>query len=394
MTASPSASAAPSGEASALRPTAPSDLFASVKTLVVKVGSRVLTEEGGGLAEDRIRVLCEEISQLQDLGYSVVLVSSGAVGSGMGLLGYSERPATLAEKQACAAVGQIHLMHRYATLFGAKGKLVSQVLLSAEDFRRRERFLNIRQTVSTLLHKGVLPIVNENDTVAVEEIKVGDNDKLSADVAQFLEADLLVILSDQDGLYDKHPQKHADARRLDVVPKIGKDILAMAEAGAGSKVSTGGMPSKLAAIRQAVNAGTPAVLKSGFRPGLIPLLQGTIDGTLFLPNPAKIDRRKRWLAFVSKPRGKIWVDEGGVRALRGGKSSLLPAGIRRISGSFQPGDVVELVGPDGEDIGRGRTAYGSVDLAKIKGQKSARIPEILGRPGPGEAVHRDKLALF
>jgi glutamate 5-kinase len=362
--------------------------------MVIKVGSRVLCEEGGGLAEGRIQVLCDEISQLQDMGYSVVLVSSGAVGSGMDLLGYSKKPSTLAEKQACAAVGQIHLMHRYATLFGAKGKLVSQILLSAEDFRRRERFLNIRQTVSTLLHKGVLPIVNENDTVAVEEIKVGDNDKLSADVAQFLEADLLVILSDQDGLYDKHPQKYADARRLEVVPKINQEILAMAETGAGSKVSTGGMPSKLAAIRQAVNAGTPAVLKSGFRPGLIALVKGEVDGTLFLPNPAKIDRRKRWLAFVSKPRGKIWVDAGGVKALRGGRSSLLAAGIKRVSGTFQPGDVVELLNPESEAIGRGRTAYGSADLAKIKGEKSARIPEILGRLGPGEAIHRDKLAMF
>ncbi len=257
--------------------------FGKLRTIVVKVGSRVLCDEGNALNEAHIGHLAGEISALHDQGLSVVLVTSGAVAVGMGVLGLSRRPAELADKQACAAVGQIRLMQRYADLFQARGKTAAQILLSGDDFRDRARRNNIRHTLRTLLAKGVIPIVNENDTVATEEIKVGDNDKLSADVAQFLEADLLVLLSDEEGLYDKNPKAHADARRIQVVKRITPKILRLAEAKPGSKVSVGGMRTKLNAIRQVTEAGMPAVLARGAFAPLLNLVRGLGPGTVFLP---------------------------------------------------------------------------------------------------------------
>ncbi len=369
-------------------------LFRNVRTLVVKVGTRVLCREDNTLNDAQLAHLADEISALHDHGYSTVLVTSGAVGVGMGALGLTQRPAELAAKQACAAIGQIRLMQRYADLFQARGKTAAQILLSADDFRHKQRFNNIRQTLRTLLAKGVIPIVNENDTVATEEIKVGDNDKLSADVAQFLEADLLVLLSDEAGLYDKNPKAHADARRIEVVERVTADILKLGEDKPGSKVSVGGMRTKLNAIRQVTEAGTPAVLASGRLAPLFDLVQGRGPGTLFLPRAARIDRKRRWLAFVSKAKGQIVLDPGAVRALQNRPSSVLPAGIQKVRGQFEPGDFVELCDRDGEVIGRGRTAYSSAEVQRIRGQKSHRIADILGRKGPGEVVHRDQLVVY
>jgi glutamate 5-kinase len=370
------------------------DIFANLKTVVVKVGTRILTNDDNSLSDASMVHLADQIALLQDRGLAVVLVTSGAVGLGMGVLGYTLRPTELAEKQACAAIGQIRLMNRYADLFGAKGKVVAQILLSADDFRDNTRFNNIRHTVSTLLAKGVLPIINENDTITTDEIKVGDNDKLSADVAHFLEADLLVILSDEEGLFDKNPKSHRDARKLDLVERITPDIMALAEEGTGSRVSVGGMKAKLTAIRQATEAGTPTVLARGWRVPLLDIVQGASHGTLFLPKPTRIKRQKRWLAYVSRARGQLVLDEGGVKAVKTGRVSLLPAGIKEVKGRFQPGDLVEVLAPDGEILGRGRTAYGAEEVAKIKGLKSGRIAEILGRKGPDEVIHRDNLAVF
>ncbi len=368
-------------------------LFQDVRTLVIKVGTRVLCDDDNALSETRLAHLASGISALHDRGYSVVLVTSGAVGVGMGVLGYSQRPTELAEKQACAAIGQIRLMQRYADLFDARGKAVAQILLTGDDFRDARRFNSVRQTVRTLLGKGVIPIVNENDTVTTEEIKVGDNDKLSADVAQFLEADLLVILSDERGLYDKNPKSHADARRIDVVERITPEILRLAEEKPGSKVSVGGMKAKLTAIRQAAEAGTPAVLARGDGANLVDLVMGRGEGTLFLPRK-RIDGKRRWLAFVSKAKGQLLLDPGAVRALQNRPSSVLPAGIKKVRGNFSPGDFVEICTLDGDVIGRGRAAYSSAEVEKIKGQKSAGIAEILGRKGPGEIIHRDRLVVY
>ncbi len=369
-------------------------LFQSLHKLVVKVGTKILVTDDNKPAVDRLDHLAAELSLLHDRGYAVVLVTSGAVGVGMGTLGYSTRPKVLAEKQACAAIGQIRLMHLYSEAFAKRGKTVAQILLSGEDFRDRTRFDNIRKTVGTLLDKGVIPIVNENDTITTDEIKVGDNDKLSADVAHFLEADLLIILSDENGLYTKNPKANPDAQPIAVVPRITSEILKLAEEKPGSKVSVGGMKAKLVALRQATEAGTPAVLTRGHGAKLLDLVEGKPVGTLFLPNPDKIRGVKRWLAFVSKARGQIFLDDGGVKAMKSGKSSLLPAGVREIKGNFKSGDFVEICNGDGDVIGRGRTAYSSVEVNLIRGQKSHRIPELLGRKGPDEVIHRDQLVIY
>jgi glutamate 5-kinase len=367
-------------------------LFQDVRTLVVKVGTRVLCNDAG-LDETRLAHLTAGIAALHDRGYSTVLVTSGAVGVGMGVLGFATRPTALAEKQACAAAGQIRLMQRYADLFRARGKSAAQILLTGEDLRDSVRFNNIRQTVRVLLEKGAIPIVNENDTVATEEIKLGDNDKLSADVAQFLEADLLVILSDEEGLFDKNPKKHKDAKRIAVVERITPEILRLADTAPGSTVSTGGMKAKLTAIRQAVEAGTPAVLARGDGANLVDIALGKDAGTLFLPRK-RIDRKRRWLAFVTKPKGKLFLDAGAVSALRDRPGSVLAAGIRKIQGAFAAGDFVEICDADGEVMGRGRVSYAAAEVDKIKGRKSAEIPALLGRTGPGEVVHRDRLVVY
>lgn len=369
------------------------DLFRSLHRLVVKVGTKILVDDDNAISKE-LDHLAGQLALLHDRGYAVVLVTSGAVGVGMGALGYETRPKELPEKQACAAIGQIRLMHMYSESFARRGKTVAQVLLSGDDFRDRTRFNNIRKTVGTLLEKRVIPIINENDTITTEEIKVGDNDKLSADVAHFLEADLLIILSDEAGLYTKNPKTHADAEAIAVVPRITPDILKLAEEKPGSKVSVGGMKAKLLAIRQAAEAGTPAVLTRGHGARLLDLVQGEPIGTLFLPNPDKIGRNKRWLAFVSKARGQLFLDEGGVRAMKTRKSSLLAAGIKECKGSFKAGDFVEVCTADGEVIGRGRAAYAASEVQLIRGQKSARIREILGRQGPDEVIHRDQLVIY
>lgn len=369
-------------------------VFEGIRKVVVKVGSRILCDDANGINRPNIEHLVDELDRLQDAGYRVVLVTSGAVGVGMGALGYESRPAALAEKQACAAVGQIRLMHLYTELLAKKGKTAAQILLSGEDFLDKARFNNIRHTVNALLDRKVIPIVNENDTTSTAELKVGDNDKLSADVAHFLEAELLIILSDENGLYTKNPKQHPDAAPLSIVPRVTPEIFRMAGEGAGSKVSVGGMKAKLKAIQQATEAGTPAVLTAGSRAKLLEIATGGKIGTLFLPKASRIGRAKRWLAFVSKAKGEILLDPGGVKALRGGKSSLLAAGVKKSRGHYRAGDFVEICTLDGEVIGRGRSGYSSAEVQKIKGRKSFEIAALLGRSGPGEIIHRDHLVMY
>jgi len=366
------------------------NLLPEVRRLVVKVGTRLLTHEGGGLAPAQLERVVEQIVALRASDRQVVLVTSGAVGVGMGILGHAAKPKILAQKQACAAVGQIRLMHSYDEAFGRRGVPVAQYLLTAEDFRDPERFGNIRQTTEALLKRGVVPIVNENDVVATSEIKVGDNDRLSADVCHFLEADLLVILSDIDGLYTANPKLDPSAHLIPVVHRVTPEIEALA-GGTGSLASTGGMITKLMAARTVTESGSACVIANGFTADLLAIVSGAPTGTLFLPAHHKLGARKRWIRFVSTPKGKLLLDDGAVRAVLDRRASLLPAGIRKVEGIFAAGTVVELATPRGKAIARGVTNFSSAETNRLLGHPSSDFQGILGRSVPQEAVHRDNL---
>ena len=366
------------------------NLLPDVRRLVVKVGTRLLTHEGGGLAPAQLERVVDQIVALRGSDRQVVLVTSGAVGVGMGILGHSAKPKLLAQKQACAAVGQIRLMHFYDEAFGRRGVPVAQYLLTAEDFRDPERFGNIRQATEALLKRGVVPIVNENDVVATSEIKVGDNDRLSADVCHFLEADLLVILSDIDGLYTANPKLDPTAHLIPVVHRVTPEIEALA-GGTGSVASTGGMITKIMAARTVTESGSACVIANGFTADLLAIVSGAPMGTLFLPAPHKLGARKRWIRFVSTPKGKLLLDEGAVRAVLERRASLLPAGIRKVDGTFAAGTVVELATPRGKAIARGVSNFSSAETTRLLGHPSSDFQKILGRPVPQEAVHRDNL---
>jgi glutamate 5-kinase len=364
-------------------------ILSQAKTVVVKVGTRLLTHEEGGFAPGQLQALVDNLGQILS-NHKVVLVSSGAVGTGMGVLGFAQKPKVLAEKQACAAVGQIRLMHAYEEAFAKKGVPVAQILLTGEDLRSPERFKNIRATVEALHAHGVLPIVNENDTVATAEIKVGDNDKLSADVCHFLGADLLVILSDIDGLFTDNPKTNPNAALIPVVQKVTAEIEALA-GGTGSVASTGGMRTKVLAAKQVTRGGSACVIANGFKASLSDILEGAALGTLFLPAEKRMGAKKRWIAFVSKPAGKLLCDEGAIRAVVDRRTSLLPMGIRKVEGTFAAGQVVDICNLEGSAIARGVAAYGAQELGSIVGHRSGEIAHLLGHGGPEEAVHRDNL---
>ncbi len=364
-------------------------ILSQAKTVVVKVGTRLLTHEEGGFAPEQLQALVDNLGQILS-NHKVVLVSSGAVGTGMGVLGFATKPKILAEKQACAAVGQIRLMHAYEAAFAAKGVPVAQILLTGEDLRSPERFKNIRATVEALHAHGVLPIVNENDTVATAEIKVGDNDKLSADVCHCLGADLLIILSDIDGLFTDNPKTNPEAALIPVVQKVTSEIEALA-GGTGSVASTGGMRTKVLAAKQVTRGGSACVIANGFKVQLSDILEGAAHGTLFLPAEKRMGAKKRWIAFVSKPAGKLLCDEGAIKAVVERRTSLLPMGIRKLEGKFAAGQVVDICNLEGVAEARGVAAYGAEELAAILGHKSGEITELLGHDGPEEAVHRDNL---
>ncbi|MDR1759132.1 MAG: glutamate 5-kinase [Fibrobacter sp.] len=368
-----------------------------VKRVVIKVGSRVLVDsDRGGVRLDYIRRLAGSIAHLMNNGKEVVLVTSGAVGAGMAVLGYTKKPAVMAEKQACAAVGQIDLMHAYREEFRKLNIAAGQILLSADDFRDRSRYKNLQNTFQVMLSKKIIPIVNENDSVAVSEIKVGDNDKLSSDVALFIDADLLLIFTDEDGLYDDNPKKNPNARLLHFVPKITPEIMALAGAAGetGSAISTGGMKSKLESIRAAVNSGCSALLGNGFKVLPHEFFESETHGTFFAGNAKKIGSRHRWLSFVSTPRGAVVVDDGAVKALREKHSSLLPVGIADVRKNFARGDLIEVLDASGNRLARGISQYASSRLSLIQGKKTAEVRTILGKETPEEVIHKNDLVLF
>jgi glutamate 5-kinase len=363
----------------------------SVRRVVVKVGSNVLAGEKG-LRLARVRGLAADVATLMAAGRQVVLVSSGAVAAGAGRLG-PRRPG-LEWRQAAAAVGQPALMAAYTRAFARHDRVTAQVLLTHADLAERRRHLNARHTLRALLDLGVVPIVNENDTVAVEELNFGDNDNLSALTASLVQADLLVILSDVAGIFTADPRIDRTATRI-AIAQVDDPALAHIAGPSRSGVGTGGMASKLAAARTAAAAGIATVIASGTRPHtLAHVLDPDADvGTLLLADGDALGHRKHWIAHTLRPAGTLHLDAGAERAVVHGGRSLLPSGVRTVEGRFGVGDCVRLVGPTGTEIARGLTSYAAADLEKIKGAHTKDIPALLGYKGSDEIVHRDDLVV-
>ena len=364
------------------------------KRVVVKIGSRILSSERG-LHARRIGRLVRELAGLNDQGKKLVIVSSGAIASGMSRLGLTKRPTDLPQEQALAAVGQIRLMALYENSFAGYQKQVAQVLLTHEDLANRKRYLNAKHTLKTLLDWNIIPIVNENDTVAVDEMKFGDNDQLSALVATLMEMDLLVILSDVDGLFDRDPRSSEDARLVPVVT----DLAAAKKAAHDTRPSDlgrGGMFSKLCAAEQASHAGIPTIIANGReREVLGGLFDGTREsGTLVLPEENRLTSRKHWILYNLTPSGEVIVDNGACAAVTVKGKSLLPSGVREIRGSFGAGDCVRCVDDTGREFARGLVNYSAQELRKIKGSHSGKIEAILGYKAYDEIIHRDDLVVL
>ncbi len=364
-----------------------------VRRLVVKVGSGLVTEPGAGASADRIGTLAGEIASIRE-GRRVVLVTSGAIATGMARLRLPERPRTIPEKQAAAAVGQAALMERYEAAFSRHGIHVGQVLLTAQDISDRARYLNAKNTLLALLTFDVLPIVNENDTVAVEEIKVGDNDNLSALVASLIDADLLVLLTDVDGLYTDDPTVNAGARKLETVEAVTDEIARLARHRTDG-VSVGGMATKLQAARKAAASGVAMVIAGGREPRVLSrILAGEPVGTYFPPKADRLGARKRWIAFAVPPQGRLTVDAGALAALTRHGKSLLPAGVVDVEGSFASGEVVAVHGAGGREFARGVVNFDADELRKIRGAKTREIEARLGYKSFDEVIHRDNLVIL
>ncbi|TEB16447.1 Glutamate 5-kinase [Pelotomaculum sp. FP] len=367
--------------------------FQVFKRIVVKVGTSSVAHATGKPNLFKIESLVRQLADLYNMGKEIILVTSGAIGTGAGKLGLPGRPRTIPEKQAAAAVGQGVLMHIYEKLFAEYGVTVGQVLLTREDFSDRKRFLNARNSLHAMLHFGVIPVINENDTVAVDEIKLGDNDNLSALVATLIDAELLVLLSDIDGLFTADPRKEKSAQLIRDVTEMTPEIEALS-GGAGSKLGTGGMATKIQAARIAMHSGTVTVITNMEEKNIIRrVIEGETVGTVFWPCANKMENKKRWIAFSSSICGKIFVDEGAARVLVKQGKSLLPSGITRVEGSFDIGNTVVIAGPDGTEIARGIVSYSSEDIERIKGAQTKDIARILGHKDFDEVIHRNNLAL-
>ncbi len=367
-----------------------------IRRLVVKVGSGLITAREAGLDPGRIGALADELAAVRHHGTEVALVSSGAVVAGMARLRLQVRPRSIPEKQAAAAVGQSALMEHYETAFARHGVTVAQILLTQADVSARARYLNARNTLTTLLGYGVVPIINENDTVAVEEIKFGDNDNLSALVAQLIDADLLVLLTDVDGLYTSDPSRDPQARKLDTVEAVTPEIERLVWSDA-DRVAVGGMATKLQAAQKAAASGVPMVIASGREPGtLARVLRGEPVGTYFPPRGDRLAARKRWIAFAVPPQGRLLVDAGARQALIERGKSLLPSGVVDIEGDFDAGEVVALCAADGDgkEFARGLVNFDAQELRTIRRAKTTEIESLLGYKSFDEVVHRDNLVVL
>ncbi|MEZ6137735.1 MAG: glutamate 5-kinase [Pirellulaceae bacterium] len=370
-------------------------LLAAAETLIVKVGSRVLSNSAGLLDTDRVGQLALQITTLSQRGKQVVLVSSGAVASGVGKLGLNARPSDLAQLQAVAAVGQAHLIQTYERFFSQHGMHTAQILLVADDLDDRGRYLNVRNTLHALFQMGVIPIINENDSVAVEELQntFGDNDRLAAMVAGLFTRPALLILSDVDGLYDRDPRL-AEARVVSSVAQVDAAVFGLAQKH-NSAVSKGGMASKLKAAQFLTQSGSPVVIAGGRIENVLPrLLDGEELGTLFLPQPRGLVPKKRWIGFTAQATGAVVVDAGAVQALRDKGSSLLAIGVTGLHGGFEKGDVISVLASDNTEIARGLSNYSSAELHSVLGKRSSEIAEILGHSTYREVIHRDNMTIF
>lgn len=356
-----------------------SKLFSNLSRIVVKLGTGVLTDSRKQPDLAQMEQLVAQMAAQRQAGKELVLVSSGAVGAGMGALGFDRRPGDLAELQACAAVGQSRLMAIYEKLFGVFGLSVAQILLTHEDLEHHERHLNARNTLITLLRHGIIPIINENDAISFTEIKFGDNDKLSALVASLLPADLLILLTTVDGVVEDYGK--ANARTISVIERIDAGVEKMA-GGTQSATAVGGMASKIQAAKIAVRSGIPLVIVSGKKKQAIArVVAGQDEGTLFVPHPTRLQGRKRWIAFFHHPRGALVVDAGARKALRENGKSLLPPGIVRCEGDFQAGEVVRICDLDGTEFARGIAGFAAEQIAA---RQLKRV----------EVVHRDNLVIL
>ncbi len=364
-----------------------------VKLVVVKIGSAVLTDKGHLNASFFTR-FAGEIAELRRQGYRFIVVTSGAVAAGLEALGFTAPPLTIPEKQACAAVGQLRLMRQYEQEFALHDQLVAQVLLTSDDIRNRRRYLNARNTLRALLSAEILPLVNENDTVVVREIKFGDNDNLAALLTSLAEVDLLLLLTDLDGVYDCDPKADGGASLIPLIAEVDDEVTAFACV-SKSTVGTGGMLSKLEAARKAAAYGIPTVIANGQRPEVMArVLAGEIEGTLFLPRANRLNCRQHWLAFAVNPCGSLYLAGGAVKALVERGTSLLPAGISRVEGDFGVGEPVSCRDLEGVEIARGLVTYSSLDIEKIAGLHSREIVACLGYDAGADVIHRDNLALL
>ncbi len=363
------------------------------KRLVVKVGSALLVDaDKGRLNRSWLEGFAADIARMRKRGQEVIVVSSGAIALGRRHLNLAPGKLKLEESQAAAAVGQIRLAHAYKELLDTHDIAVAQILLTLGDTEQRRRYLNARGTLNTLMGLGAVPVINENDTVATAEIRYGDNDRLAARVAQMVGADVLVLLSDVDGLYTANPNEDPDAQFIARVLEITPQIEAMA-GGSGSDMGTGGMQTKIAAAKIAVGAGCHLCISKGAVEHPLKSIEEGARCTWFVPTSTPVATRKQWIAGTLKPAGAIAVDDGAVRALMSGKS-LLPAGVTRALGRFERGDTVSIIAPDGTEVARGICAYSDTDAARIIGRRSADIESVLGFRGRDEIVHRDDLVLI
>lgn len=364
------------------------------QTIVIKIGTSSLTKATGQIAVATIASLVETLTCLRSAGHRVVLVSSGAVGVGCARLNLKERPRKIAVKQAVAAVGQGRLMRIYDDLFSSLQQPIAQVLLTRRELMERTSYVNAFNTFVALLELGVIPIVNENDTVAIDELKFGDNDTLSALVASLIEADWLFILTDVDRLYSADPRLNPDAQPIELVGSAEFKQLQVEAGGNGSQWGTGGMATKLAAARIATSSGVRTVITQGKQPqNILQIIQGEPLGTQFEPQSRADNARKRWINYGLIPMGKLYLDRGAVKAICQQGKSLLPAGITKIEGDFVASDAVQLCDGEGREIGRGLVNYSSTEITQIKGHHSEKIAQILGYEGADTVVHRNNLII-
>ena len=368
--------------------------LAKAKRLVVKVGSSLVTNRGQGLAHAALARWADQIAELRKLGREVLLVSSGAIAEGMQRLGWKQRPSALHELQAAAAIGQMGLVEAYESCFREHALLTSQILLTHEDMADRKRYLNARSTLRTLLDLGVIPIINENDTVATDEIRLGDNDTLAALVTNLVEADVLIILTDQAGLYSSDPRKNPGATLINKAQAGDPELEKMA-GGAGSHIGLGGMLTKVLAAKRAARSGAHTVIASGHEDKvLVRLARGEQIGTLLTAATQTLAARKQWLADHLQVRGKLMLDAGAVKALREQRKSLLPIGVVEVTGEFERGEVVGCCDEHGAEIARGLVNYGAVEARRILKTPSSEIEAKLGYVDEPELIHRDNLVLL